>query len=168
MPDAAATPATTPEGLPAGTTRHVLKPRPPFTGYAVAAVMSVAGAVLIVVAAARGWSNGWIALFAVVLALGIALALTATWSMFRMRLYVDLDAKGYHIHGAGQDRSGKWADVTRAALTESRSRLTLYHGQVGRTHIVRPGVGDPAEMDRMAADIAHRLDADRGYSQNPR
>lgn len=168
MPDAAATPATTPQGLPAGTTRHVLKPRPPFTGYAVAAVMSIAGAVLIVVAAARDWSNGWIALFAVVLALGIALALTATWSMFRMRLYVDLDARGYHIHGAGQDRSGTWADVTRAALTESRSRLTLYHGQVRRTHIVRPGVGDPAEMDRMAADIAHRLDADRGYSQSPR
>lgn len=155
------------QGLPAGTTRHVLTPRPPFVGFAIAAVLSIAGAILIVVAASRGWSNGWIALFAVVLAFGIALALTATWSMFRMRLFVDLDAEGYHIHGAGQDRRGRWADVTKAALTETRSRLTLYHGQVKRTHIVRPGVGDPKEMDDLAADVARRLDADRGYSQGP-
>ncbi|AZZ41097.1 hypothetical protein C0Z11_00990 [Acidipropionibacterium jensenii] len=153
--------------LPDGTTRHVLTPRPPFRGYVIAAVLSLAGAALIVIAAAQGWANGWIALFAVLLALGIALGLTATWSMIRMRLYVDLDTTGYRIHGAGQDRSGRWADVTRAALTESRSRLTLYHGQVGRTHIVRPGVGDPREMDELAADVARRLDADRGYSQQP-
>ncbi len=156
------------QDLPAGTTRHVLKPRPPSRGYAIAAVLSLAGAVLIVIAAAQGWANGWIALFAVILAFGIALALTATWSMIRMRLYVDLDAEGYHIHGAGQDRRGSWAKVTKAALTETRSRLTLYHGQVGRTHIVRPGVGDPQEMDDLAADVARRLDADRGYSQRPR
>ena len=56
--------------------------------------------------------------------------------------------------------------VTKAALTESRSRLTLYHGQVGRTHIVRPGIGDPKEMDDLAVDVAHRLDESRGYRQN--
>lgn len=151
--------------LPEGSTRHVLSPRPPFRGYVISGLLSLAGAVLIVVASSQGWANAWIALFAVVLALGIALALTATWSMLRMRLYVDLDAKGYHIHGAGQNRSGTWDKVTRAALTETRSRLTLYHGQVGRTHIVRPGAGDPTEMDELAADVAKCLDADRGYSQ---
>ncbi|AFV90847.1 MAG: hypothetical protein SOH99_01725 [Acidipropionibacterium acidipropionici] len=165
MPDSVDV-AEDPSGLPEGSTRHVLSPRPPFRGYVISGVLSLGGAALIVVASSQGWANAWIALFAVILALGIALALTATWSMLRMRLYVDLDAKGYHIHGAGQDRSGTWDKVTRAALTETRSRLTLYHGQVGRTHIVRPGVGDPAEMDQLAADVAKRLDTSRGYSQN--
>lgn len=149
-----------------GVSRHVLRPRPPYRGYVISGLLCILGAILIVVASENGWANVWIALFAVLLALGIALALTDTWSMFRMRLYVDLDAKGYHIHGAGQERSGTWARVTKAALTESRSRLTLYHGQVGRTHIVRPGAGDPAEMDALAADIAKHLDADRGYNQS--
>lgn len=151
--------------LPDGSTRHVLRPSPPIRGFAIAAVISLVGAVLLVVGSARHWATGWIVLVTVVLALGIALAVMAGWSMAHMKLLVDLDDTGYHIHGAGQDRRGRWSDVTKAALTESRSRLTLYHGQVGRTHIVRPGVGDPAEMDELAADIARRLDASRGYSQ---
>ena len=131
--------------LPPGTTRHVMSPEPPIRGFIIAGVLSIVGAVL---------------------TCGIALAVTAAWSMVHMKLYVDLDDKGYHIHGAGQDRRGTWDKVTKAALTESRSRLTLYHGQVGRTHIVRPGIGDPKEMDDLAVDVAHRLDESRGYRQN--
>lgn len=152
--------------LPDGATRHVLSPQPPVGGFIVAASLFLVGVVLAVLSIAHGWSEAWTVVFIVVLACGVALAVTSVWSMRHLKLYVDLDDKGYHIHGAGQERSGTWDKVTRAALTESRSRLTLYHGQVGRTHIVRPGVGDPKEMDDLAVDIAHRLDESRGYRQH--
>ena len=119
-----------------------------------------------IISIANNWHEAVTILFIAVLACGIALAVTAAWSMLHMKLYVDLDDTGYHIHGAGQDRRGTWDKVTKAALTESRSRLTLYHGQVGRTHIVRPGVGNPQEMDDLAVDVAHRLDNSRGYRQS--
>ncbi|WP_130864620.1 hypothetical protein [Acidipropionibacterium timonense] len=152
--------------LPDGTHRHVLKPEPPVRGFILAGATSLVAAVLLVAAIAGHWGIGWIVLFALLLALGLALAGAVTWSLVHMRLMVDLTADGYHIHGAGQNRSGTWDSVTKAALTETRSRLTLYHGQVGRTHIVRPGVGDPAEMDALAADVAKHLDASRGYTQH--
>ena len=152
--------------LPPGTTRHVMSPEPPIRGFIIAGVLSIVGAVLMIISIAKSWHEVVTIIFIAVLACGIALAVTAAWSMVHMKLYVDLDDKGYHIHGAGQDRRGTWDKVTKAALTESRSRLTLYHGQVGRTHIVRPGIGDPKEMDDLAVDVAHRLDESRGYRQN--
>ena len=151
--------------LPPGTTRHVMSPEPPIRGFIIAGVLSIVGAVLMIISIAKSWHEVVTIIFIAVLACGIALAVTAAWSMVHMKLYVDLDDKGYHIHGAGQDRRGTWDKVTKAALTESRSRLTLYHGQVGRTHIVRPGIGDPKEMDDLAVDVAHRLDESRGYRQ---
>ena len=152
--------------LPPGTTRHVMSPEPPIRGFVIAGVLSIVGAVLMIISIAKSWHEVVTIIFIAVLACGIALAVTAAWSMVHMKLYVDLDDKGYHIHGAGQDRRGTWDKVTKAALTESRSRLTLYHGRVGRTHIVRPGIGDPKEMDDLAVDVAHRLDESRGYRQN--
>lgn len=152
--------------LPPGTTRHVMSPEPPIRGFVIAGILSIIGAVLMIISIANNWHEAVTILFIAVLACGIALAVTAAWSMLHMKLYVDLDNTGYHIHGAGQDRRGTWDKVTKAALTESRSRLTLYHGQVGRTHIVRPGVGNPQEMDDLAVDVAHRLDNSRGYRQS--
>ncbi|MGK2351100.1 hypothetical protein [Cutibacterium sp. V947] len=152
--------------LPPDATRHVMSPEPPIRGFIIAGIISIIGAVLMIVSIANNWHEAVTILFIAVLACGIALAVTAAWSMVHMKLYVDLDDEGYHIHGAGQDRRGTWDKVTKAALTQSRSRLTLYHGHVGRTHIVRPGVGNPQDMDDLAVDVAHRLDNSRRHRQS--
>jgi VIT1/CCC1 family predicted Fe2+/Mn2+ transporter len=75
--------------LPPGTTRHVMSPEPPIRGFIIAGVLSIVGAVLMIVSIAKSWHEVVTIIFIAVLACGIALAVTAAWSMVHMKLYVD-------------------------------------------------------------------------------
>ena len=110
-------PSTDVTDLPPGTTRHDISPEPPLRGLINAGVWSIVGAVLMIISNAKSWHEVVTIIFIAVLACGIALAVTAAWSMVHMKLYVDLDDKGYHIHGAGQDRRGPWYKGKKHALT---------------------------------------------------
>ncbi|GAE78202.1 hypothetical protein JCM18918_4150 [Cutibacterium acnes JCM 18918] len=79
--------------LPPGTTRHVMSPEPPIRGFIIAGVLSIVGAVLMIISIAKSWHEVVTIIFIAVLACGIALAVTAAWSMVHMKLYVDLDDK---------------------------------------------------------------------------
>jgi len=159
--------ATTPESTtvpqatrPDAERRYVLRPRPPVRAFVIAAVLALLGAVL-----AAAASGGWSVLGVLVLFAGLALAGVAGWSMLTMRTFVDVDDQGYRIHGPGTDKSGAWREVTKVTTSAGGSHLTLYHGQVARTHVLAPvGAGD-AEMQALVADIAARLDASRGYGE---
>lgn len=157
--------AVTVQTLPDGTIRHVLRPEPPIGAFVISGVVTLIGVFLLVFSLVTHWSTGWIVFSAILLGLGLLMVAGSIWAAQRMRLLVDLNDEGYRIHGAGQDRSGTWTSVTKAAMTPNRSRLTLYHGQVGRTHIVRPGEGDPAEMGSLAADVARHIDRSHHLDQ---
>ncbi|MDU6251797.1 MAG: hypothetical protein E6621_07875, partial [Cutibacterium avidum] len=66
--------------LPPGTTRHVMSPEPPIRGFVIAGILSIIGAVLMIVSIANNWHEAVTILFIAVLACGIALAVTAAWS----------------------------------------------------------------------------------------
>lgn len=143
---------------------YVLKPRPPMRAFFVAAIISALGAVLTVVAAAQHAGAVWIMLAFILLALGVVLAVMGWLSMTRMQTYIKLDDKGYEIKGPGVEKAGEWTDVNRVTTSNGGTHLTMYHGEVGRTHIMCPGGQGGAQMAELAQDIADHLDKDRGYS----
>ena len=143
---------------------YVVRPRTPMRAFVLAALLSMAGAVLITLSAALGWAQLWMWVSAVVLLAGVLLLLTALASMRRLRTYVDLDDTGWEVRAPGGTRRGDWSDVTKVTIAVRGDRLTLHHRDGRRTHIVAPGPTD--EMQAMATDIATRLDANRGY-HNP-
>ncbi|MGO4956846.1 hypothetical protein ACTQ49_06185 [Luteococcus sp. Sow4_B9] len=144
---------------------YVLKPRPPVRAFVIAAGMTLLGALLVSLATAKEAALLWVVLAAIILIAGLVLAAMAGWSMVTMRTFVDLDPKGYRIHGPGTDKSGTWGDVTKVTTSAQGSHLTLYHGEVGRTHLICPGGGEDEEMKALVAAVAQHLDADRGYGE---
>ena len=145
----------------------VLKPRPPLRAFVLAAVVSMVGAVLITVAAANGWPTPWLVLCILVLAAGVLLCLAAVWSMWRMRTMVEVTDDGYTIRTPGAVRSGRWDEVTKVTQATNGAHITLYHGQVTRTHILSPGNVATAEMEALGAEIARRMDANRYGTIDP-
>lgn len=142
-------------------TRHVLRPRPAVRAFGVAAALALAGASLTVGAAAWGWPLAWGVVGIVVIAAGLALVVLAVLAARRQQVVIELDAAGYRIAEPQGQRAGAWGDVTR--MTGSPGRLTLHHGGAERVQLfVTPDRAD--ELDVVAADIARRLDASRGYT----
>ncbi|GAA1398907.1 hypothetical protein [Luteococcus peritonei] len=140
--------------------RYVLKPAPPVRAFVIAAALVLLGALLVAL------TSGGLgrALAVLVLLAGVTLAAIAGSSMVRMRTFVDVDAEGYRITGPGTERQGTWEEVTKVTTSANGSHLTLYHGQVGRTHVIAPQ-GEDEQMTSLVADIAKRLDASRGYGE---
>lgn len=145
---------------PASST-HVLNPRPPLRAFGIAAVLVLVGAVLLVAAA----STVLDVLAGLLLVAGLVLAAMGAWSMRTMRTFVELNQSGYRIHGPDVDKSGVWSDVTKVTTSAHGAHLTLYHGEVGRTHVICPGGGEDPEMKELVQAVAQHLDADRGYGE---
>lgn len=144
-------------------TTHVIAPRPPLRAFLAAAALVFAGAVLVTVAAANHAALGWLELAAVPAGVGLGLAVAGASSMRRMRTFVVTDADGYRITGPGTDKHGTWDEVTRLATSADGAHVTLYHGEVGRTHILSPAGGE--QMTSLVADMSRRLDDSRGYGE---
>jgi len=140
---------------------YIVRPRTPVRAFVLAAVLSMAGAALITLSAARAWAQVWMWVSAVVLLAGVLLLVTALASMRRLRTYVELDDQGWEVRTPGGTRRGQWSDVTKVTIAVSGDRLTMHHRDGTRTHIVAPAPTE--EMQSMASDIATRLDANRGY-----
>lgn len=140
---------------------HVLNPRPPVRAFGIAAVLVLVGAVLLVVAG----STVLDVLAGLLLVAGLALAAMGAWSMRTMRTFVELNQSGYRIHGPDVDKSGVWSDVTKVTTSAHGSHLTLYHGEVGRTHVICPGGGEDPSMKELVQAVSQHLDADRGYGE---
>ncbi len=142
-------------------TTHVLRPVPPLRAYALAAVLSALGAVVLVAGMMSG--SIWIdALGALILASGLVLLGATALSVRRYRVSVDLDEHGYAIHGSVGDQVGSWADVTRVTRSADGNQLTFHQGDERRTVLVGRGV------TTLEGDVARYLDMNRGYGSGPR
>ena len=147
------------ESHPRRVKTYTINPRPPLRAFVLAAVLSVIGALVIVV----GGSTVWNILGGLVLVAGLGLLVMALISMRTMRVFVDLDDEGFHVHGPGIDKKKAWKDVTRVSLSQDETHLVFAHGEVERTHLFCPGGPGDEEFTALLEDITKRLDKDRGY-----
>ena len=140
-----------------------LRPPPPVRAYALAGVLTGAGAVLTAVAATSGWAAGLVAFGLALVVAGVVLGVAAVVAARGMRVRVELTDEGYHLSGPAGERDGTWAEVTRVTLAADGHRLTLHHSPDRRTLLVAPGGGRSPRLEELGEAMARRLDADRGY-----
>ena len=152
----APTPAT-------GPVQFILTAPPPVRALAIAAALTVIGAGVVVLASAWGWPVGVAVAAIVLIVLGLGLAVAALVLTARARTVVRADDEQLTVVRAGRSDSVRWASIGEVTLVGPRLAL---HDQQGRTALAvlnRRARTDPAFM-ALAAEIARRLDADRGYS----
>lgn len=147
------------ESHPRRVKTYTIKPRPPLRAFVLAAVLSVIGAVMVVAGSGALWD--WLG--GLVLLVGVGLLLMALYSLWSMRVHVDLDDEGFHVRGPGINKKKPWSSVTKVALSQDETHLVFSHGEVERTHLFCPGGPGDEEFESMLKDITRRLDENRGY-----
>lgn len=135
-----------------------LKPRPPLRAFLVAALCSLVGGILLLVGLQQGWP--WLVnvLTAVVLVAGVGLFAAALVATARLGVRVVISDEGYRITGTHQSHEGEWADVTKVTQAVTGAHLTIYHGNVRRTHLIFPGGPAQSRMQDVADEIMARLE----------
>jgi hypothetical protein len=153
------TDAHTPEPFGAGdaVSVHTLRPQPPVRAFLIAAVVSVAGAVLTVVGAANGWPGGVIALWVVILIAGLALLGAGIWSMWRMQVRAELTPTGYTFRTPAGVRHGTWSETTRVTASESGRRISFHHRDETVDHVICPVDANDPTMAELVEDVTSRL-----------
>lgn len=141
-------------------TVYVIPPRPPVRAFAIAAIVALVGAVLLVMALSWQWPVVVVVIGAILLGVGVLLALLGYLSMSWLAVRMELDDEGYRVRGSAKEHHGKWADVSKVTRTEEGSHVTIYHGNVRRTHLLFPSPDDP-RIDQVLADVTARLRASR-------
>lgn len=134
-----------------------LKPRPPLRAFAIAAVLSLVGAVLLVLALQNSWHVIVAVLAGLTLAGGIVLFAIAVVAMGWLGVRITLTDEGYHISGTNQEHHGRWDDVTKVTQAIEGAHVTIYHGNVRRTHLIFPGGPAQEQMPEVVAEITKRL-----------
>ncbi len=143
-------------------TRHQVRQRPSLRALGLAALLLVVGGVLLMMADLLDRQLALTAIGVGGVVLGLALFVAAWFLARSMRVEVVLDDNGYRLAGPGRPEQGTWAEVGR--VTRGERGITLHRKDGTRLQLVvaRGGVAD---LDALGADIAARLDENRGYSR---
>lgn len=139
---------------------HVLKPRPPLRAFALTAILALVGVVVFASPDLFGWDPVLRTVGIAVLVLGFGILVLAFGAMRRNQVQVILDAQGYRVVGPDRTRTGSWEDITK--VTRANRQLILYGRDGKRTAITLPR-GGGGDLDALGADVARRLDTQRGY-----
>ena len=145
------------------TSTYVIKPRPAVRAFALSALLALLGAAVVLLAAENAWPTAVLALGVAVLVLAVGLIVLALVARSRMAVTVELTDEGYLVREPSGVREGVWSEVTK--VTEAPGRLTFHAGDEKRFHLVSPA--GSGELDRIAAEVARRLDVNRGYGSVP-
>lgn len=141
---------------------HLLRPAPPVRAFLVAAVATVAGAVLIVATLTFGWPVVVAWLGGLLVALGLVLLALGVVALMRLRVRAELTPSGYSFRTPGGVRHGTWADTTEVRASDGGHHLTLVHRDGAVDHVLTPqGHDDPALGD-LIQDLTRRLEGSRG------
>ncbi|WP_375424249.1 hypothetical protein [uncultured Friedmanniella sp.] len=146
--------------------RFTLNAPPPVRPLAIAAGTVVVGAVLLVL-----WHGLSLPLAAAVLAglllvLGVALVLAALLFTARLRTEVRLYPDAITVRRRDQERSVSWREITEVSLTHPRLAL-LTAERTGGVVVVNPRQASDPVFSSLVEEVRRRLDADRGYSDQP-
>ena len=126
----------------------------------VAAAGMVVGSLLVLMAHLLYWPILLTGVGLLVLMVGFGVFVAAWWLAHSMRAEVILDDDGYQLRGPRVTGSGAWADIER--VTQDQGRIT-FHRKDGSRAQLQIALGAAADLDALGADIASRLDFDRGY-----
>lgn len=138
-------------------TQHVLSAPPPTRAFAIAAVVTVVGAVFVVLSRAQGWPAAMLVLAVVVTVLGVGLFAAGAYAMTRMRIRGELDAAGYHFRSPDGDSTGDWIDISKVTASESGHRITLVGRDGSKQDVLFPVGNEAPDMERLVDDITTRL-----------
>ncbi|HEY5979260.1 MAG TPA: hypothetical protein VIT41_06450 [Microlunatus sp.] len=142
--------------------RFVLRASPPLRAYLLAAIGSIAGAVLIV-----GWQSGWplalgiIGILVGVLAVLLALTATVLTRRFQTTLLVARDTLTLT---SGRRRTVfSWRDIAAIDVKGARLVVTPVGGGRPTVAYVNPRQVAQPSFQAVGTLLAERLDASRGY-----
>nr|WP_108871089.1 hypothetical protein [Tessaracoccus timonensis] len=135
-----------------------LKSRPPLRAFLLAALLSLVGGVLTVLSLQHGWNALAVAFFIIVLVLGIALFTIAIMATMRLGVRITITDDGYKVSGTQVTREGQWKDVSKVTQAVEGAHITIYHGDVRRTHLIFPGGPAQAQMQDVIDEIMARLE----------
>ena len=151
---------------PAPLQRFTLNASPPVRPLAIAAGTAVVGAVLLVLASVKGLPLAVSVLGGLLLVLGVALALTALVLTTRLRTEVRLYPAAITVLRRGQERSVSWREVREVSLDHPRLSLLTDDRATGLV-VVNPRQASDPRFGALVAQVQQRLDADRGYTDQP-
>ncbi|SDS59668.1 hypothetical protein [Microlunatus soli] len=143
-------------------TSYVLTADRPLRASAISAVLDLIGAVLIVVGLDRSLAV-LVVIGIVLFALGITLAVAAAVVRHRLRTEVRLGPDEIVISSAGRTARARWAEISGVTTDDHVIYLARDSSDAPDLKINSPrGTADP-EFARLSAELADRLDDDRGY-----
>lgn len=158
------TDAPTPErrsGAGAAVSVHTLRPEPPIRAFLLAAVVTILGAVLTVLASAQDWAGVVLVLGVMLMVAGLALLAAGIWSVWKMRVQAELTPTGYTFRTPAGVRHGTWAETVKVTASESGRRITFHHRDDTVQHIMAPVGGDNPAMSALVEDLTERLKTSR-------
>jgi hypothetical protein len=137
---------------------------PPVRPLAIAAVAVVLGAVLLVL-----WRSARLSLVvgvlgALVMVLGLALAVAAVVLTARLRTEVRLEPAALTVVRRGRSRSVPWNQVREVTLDHPRLTVVAAEPDAGLVVVNPRQAGDP-RFASLLTEIRQRLDADHGYPE---
>jgi hypothetical protein len=145
--------------------RYTLTAAPPVRPLAIAAVAVVIGAVLLVLWHSAGLSVVVGVLAALLMVLGLALAIAALVLTARLRTEVRLEPEALTLVRRGRERSVPWDQVREVTLDHPRLTVIAAEPDHGLVVVNPRPAGDP-HFAALLAQVKQRLDADRGYQEH--
>ena len=140
---------------------YQIKGRPAVRTVAGAALLSLLGIGVMLAAGAFNWGSVALTVGVVIAIGGIGVLLLAQEAARKAGVIAMLDNDGFVLTSA-QTRFGlPWAEVRKVTMAGNQLTIRDAHGK--DASIVAPPGARPEELDRLAAAMAAKLDANRGY-----
>ena len=143
-------------------TTFSIAPRVPIRAFLIAAVASIIGAALLVLALVNAWHIAVVVLAVVILVAGLILLVVALMAQKASAAELVLDDEGYKLVNRAGEQWGDWAEVTRITRATDGGEVTIHEGDVKRTRLQFHSV-DRARIDEILDEMGVRLDAAKGY-----
>lgn len=142
---------------------YVIRPRPPFRAFFIAAVATILGAGFMVLTLVNAWVWPVLALSILVLLAGLVLFLAGLAATGRGRVAITFTDEGYTLAGSSGSDGGRWETVTRVTQTDDGHQVTIHNGANERHRLVFTP-GSSGQVEELLADMTKRLDAAKGYT----
>ncbi len=131
----------------------------PLRAMAIAAVATLSGAIIIVLAGIFDWPTAVGVVGGGLAALGIVVGALAWIFRILLTVVVEIDDDGFRmLRGSREQQGGRWTDISRLGSSDQGGLLRLVR-RTGEpdTVIISPAGRRSRELDRLAADIVTRL-----------
>jgi len=143
-------------------TTFFIAPRTPVRAFLIAAVASIFGAGLMVLALINAWHVAVVVLAAIILVAGLVLLAVALLAQKASAAELVLDDEGYTVNNRAGEQWGNWAEVTRITRATNGGLVTIHEGDEKRTQLQFHSV-DRARIDEILDEMSARLDVAKGY-----